>query len=190
MKAFLVVLLFGSMAMAAPLAWEKGHSERQVWSNMLRENIKTDGLIKGDLSWFCPKYLKMDDTAKIEAWASLAVGIALYESNYNPNTVYHEPPSLGVDSIGLFQLSYEDKMSWCDMTKAENTLKSPVENIKCAVGEMKHLLDKDGVVAEGCSGSPRGLARYWSTMRTDKCGAIHKKDSIKKQVLLSMPSCK
>lgn len=151
-----------------PLAWEKNHPERAAWSKVLRENIAQNlptFLKASDWTLYCSKFNQLSAAEKIDAIATMSVAIALYESAYKPASVYHEPPLLGVDSIGLFQLSYEDEMQWCAMDRKKGNLVDPLVNIQCAIPEMAKLIDKDGVVAEGqIRGTRKGLARYWSTM--------------------------
>jgi hypothetical protein len=127
---------------------------------------------------FCPSYAHIPDPAKLEVLAAMAVAIAKFESGYDPSEHYHEP--MGYDSIGLFQLSYEDHFSWCRMDRATRSLEDPIVNIQCAVGEMTRLVARDGVIAAGANSSDaRGLARYWSTVRL---GPSHKLAAVQKLV--------
>ena len=147
----------------ASLSWESSHPERAAWSKELRSQI-ADVLpafdAASDRTSFCPKYASLTTAQRIDVWATMAVKIVYLESGYDPNNKYYET-TMGIYSIGLFQLSYEDKMKWCNM----NPLTDPIVNIRCAIPEMKWLVNKDGVVATGSGSSSRGLARYWSTMR-------------------------
>jgi hypothetical protein len=44
-------------------------------------------------------------------------------------------------------------------------------NIRLAVAVAAKLVAQDKVIAAGCgNSSARGMARYWSTMRTNDCG--------------------
>lgn len=157
--------------MAGPigqLAWEKNHKEREAWSQELLQQFKGNlGSFDNanDLASFCPKYKSLDSDHKAFVLGTMAVAVALYESSYNPNSIFHEPPPLGIDSVGLFQLSYEDKFPWCVMQKAQKTLENPRVNIECAVPEMAKLVSRDGVLSGGSKGAWKGMARYWSTMR-------------------------
>ncbi|MEI9905964.1 MAG: transglycosylase SLT domain-containing protein [Asticcacaulis sp.] len=151
------------------LAWEDGSAERAGWSAELRTQIANNltSLSKAsDMASFCPAYASLSKDQKVEVLANLMVGIARYESNYDPHTVYHEPPPLGVDSVGLFQLSYEDGYSWCTLDRNARSLEDPVNNIRCAVPKMTRLVAKDKVLAAGSTNANAlGLARYWSVMR-------------------------
>lgn len=158
-----------------PLSWEKNHPERIAWSKELLQDFQNNLATfdkAGDVASFCPKWKTLDADHKVHVLATMAVSIALYESAYNPNSIYHEPPPLGINSVGLFQLSYEDRMSWCSMVAAQKTLQNPITNISCAVPEMAKLTRENGVIS-GYANGWRGLARYWSTMRSSgKLGAI------------------
>lgn len=174
---------------AVPLAWEAGAPERRAWSEALRRDFAAElhriGT-PGDIESYCPAWSRLGTTDRVEALSVLAVAIARRESGYNPATVFHEPPPLGVDSVGLFQLSYEDGFNRCDLDRATDSLKDPLVNIHCAVGEMARLMERDGVVATGSSGSDaRGLARYWSVMRE---GPRHFREEIRGKVR-ALPAC-
>jgi hypothetical protein len=102
----------------------------------------------------------------VEVLSTIAVAVAKRESNYKPGLHYGEPPPLGYDSIGLFQLSYEDGFSWCTLDRTAKSLEDPINNIRCAVPEMAGLVKRDRVIAKGATKSDaRGLARYWSVVR-------------------------
>jgi hypothetical protein len=150
------------------LAWEANHPERVSWSTELRtqfSNHLSDFAAASDLADFCPKYQALSDPGKIEALATLAVAIAKYESNYNPKQHFGEPPPLGYDSIGLFQLSYEDGFSWCVLDRSAKSLEDPINNIRCAVPEMARLVKRDERLAGGSSlKDAKGLGHYWSVV--------------------------
>lgn len=170
---YMFLLIFGALsAFAIPLAWEMGHAERASWSehlnNAMKANLATFNGAK-DVTDFCPKWITLDNDQKVLVLSTMAVEIARYESSFNPNSIYHEPPPLGIDSIGLYQLSYEDKFSWCLMDRKAKTLQNPLINIECAVPAMASLARRDGYIAKGSSGGGRlGLSRYWSVMWTNK----------------------
>lgn len=119
-----------------------------------------------DVRPFCPTYYYLSLDLKKQFWAELFIGMAYKESGYNPASVYKE--SFGVDSIGLYQLSYEDQWSYCDMNKAKGTLKDPIKNIECAIRGASRFITRDKVLALGTSSkTAKGLARYWSVMRSN-----------------------
>lgn len=175
---------------AAPLAWEKGHPERRSWSQTLRDQIAEhlstfDGA--SDITNFCPGYAQLPADDRVHVLATIAVGIAKFESGYDPTRHFGEPPPLGYDSIGLFQLSYEDGFSWCAMDRASKTLEEPINNIRCAVPEMARLVAADQIIAAGVDkGSARGLARYWSVVRE---GSRHHHAAIR-GLARALPKCR
>ena len=103
------------------------------------------------------------------------MAVAKFESDWNPKNVFHEPPPLGVNSIGLLQLSLVDQTHF-DLTPHiddEDELKKPLVNLEWGVKIFAHLLARDGIVASGTGNNSRGAARYWPTLRagaTDKGG--------------------
>jgi hypothetical protein len=140
------------------LAW--GHPE---WSDalfiMVNDHLPEFDKAQ-DATRFCPTYAKLSSTDKIVMWSSLIVAVSKYESDYNPKSVYHEPPPLSVDSIGLLQLSYGDK--FCPKSKAEGDLQDPYINLQCGVKIMASLIAQDSIVQNSAK---RGAARYWSVLR-------------------------
>jgi len=152
----------------APLAWEQGNPAAAGWSTELRAQIRArleQFDQASDIAALCPPYEGLSPDSRVEAIAALAVAIARFESDYRP-TLHFPEPGLGYDSIGLFQLSYEDNFSWCNLNRATNSLEDPITNIQCAIPEMATLISRDGVIASGSDGgSARGLARYWSVVR-------------------------
>ena len=162
------------------LAWENNHPERAAWSDELRKQLKANLVSFNkapDLADNCPAYRELDEDDQVTVLATMAVAIAKYESNYDPHNIYHEPPPLGVDSIGLYQLSYEDGFSWCVLDRANRSLEDPINNIRCAVPKMAKLIAKDRILTAGStSANAMGLARYWSVMRL---GAGHHLEDIR-----------
>jgi Transglycosylase SLT domain len=119
-----------------------------------------------DVDAYCPKYNELNRNKKRDMWAVLAVAIAKRESNFKPTTVFKE--SNGIDSIGLYQLSYGDR--FCPKNKSIGDLQDPLINISCAVKTMEFHVANDGIIASGgyvSYGAPpaKGLARYWSVIR-------------------------
>ena len=162
-------MAFFAAAQTPHLAWEKGHSERKTWSqeflNQFAAQLPAFDRAK-DIALYCPRYSSLPAAERIYVLATIAVAIAKFESNFNPKQHFGEPPPLGYDSIGLFQLSYEDRFPWCTMDRASKSLEDPVTNIQCAVPEMGRLVASDEIIAAGkTSTDARGLARYWSVLR-------------------------
>jgi hypothetical protein len=152
--------------------------KNREWSSYLESRVREsfpDLLRAQDINKFCPRFRELTVDGQIHAWAHLIVAIAKFESGYKAGTVYKE--STGVDSIGLFQLSYGDRH--CPKNKRDGDLTDPKVNIRCAVKIMAGFVAKDGVVAEGGyirygAIAPKGLARYWSVVRApDKKSGHH-----------------
>ena len=153
-----------------PLAWESANPQASAWSTELRDQISNNfSDLSAATNWtdYCPKFNQIDMTHQIEVMATMMVGISLFECDYQ----YQDftPDVANTNSIGLFQLSYEDHMSWCSMSASLKNLTDPLVNIDCAVPEMGHLISQDSVVSYGGrtefdQGQAKGLARYWSTM--------------------------
>ena len=91
--------------------------------------------------------------------------IAVAESDLNTNSVYHEPPPLGVDSIGLLQLSvHDEKYYHCGISDAQS-LKHQARNLYCGVA----ILSRLEKLHPGESPLVAG-AHYWSTLRPSRNG--------------------
>ncbi|HEU4885972.1 MAG TPA: transglycosylase SLT domain-containing protein, partial [Longimicrobium sp.] len=116
---------------------------------------------------------------QLRFWGELIVAMAKFESGWKPDVIFHEPPPLGVDSVGLLQLSYEDQAGYKlePLDRARKSLEDPLVNLRCAVKIMAKLVKKDGVVARGAKKQSRGAARYWSVLREG-----HHVDEIKARV--------
>jgi hypothetical protein len=166
---------------AGSLSWDNV-PQRQAWSQKLIASVsekKTD-LEQGNPNGFVAGYSTLaTDALKTKFWAELLVAIAKFESDWDPKNVFHEPPPLGVNSIGLLQLSLKDQNGYqvSPHITDENELKDPLLNLGWGVTIFAHLIAQDSVVASG-SGKPgdaaKGAARYWSVLR-----AGHKIDLIK-----------
>jgi len=152
------------------LPWDDKHVDSGKWTLVLQKEIIKKEMVKlspVDIMSFCPGYAKADDQGKLTAWMHLFAIMAKYESSYNPKTFYMEPPPLGYNSIGLFQLSYEDQPNYpeCALSKSEKNLEDGVHNIKCAVVILAKLIKENGRIAGKVSGKWQGGARYWSVLR-------------------------
>ena len=162
----------------AGLPWNNSKWDRTLLEHIERSITDFD-LAKDDMRRFCPKYLALDQKARVQAWGHLMVAIAKFESGYNPKSRMTE--STGQDSIGLFQLSYGDL--FCPDSKRQGDLTDAFVNISCAVKLAAHFVSKDKLVARGGyvahgAASPKGMARYWSVIRTDTKVRKHKLQSI------------
>lgn len=156
---------------AFELPWEAGHPERKPWTDLLIKLVP--GLLSkferaSDVNEFFPNYYALTTRARVRAWASLICAMTKYESSYNPHSIYHEPPPLGVDSIGLLQLSYEDEANYKSLgspfplNKSNKDLEDPIKNLEMGAKILAHWIEKDGCIT---SENNHGGARYWSVLR-------------------------
>jgi hypothetical protein len=160
------------------LSWDNV-PQRKVWSQKLITSVNDNkiDLEKGNPDGFVLGYSTLpSDALKIKFWAELLVAVAKFESDWNPNEVFHEPPPLTENSVGLLQLSLGDQNNYRlnPHVDTEDDLKKPLVNLEWGVTIFAHWLSKDGVVASGSGNSSRGAAQYWSVLR-----AGHKIDLIK-----------
>ena len=152
----------------AMLTWDSA-PERRGWSRQLLESIASarQELDRGNPEQFAPGYSGLPPPRQIKFWAELFIAIARFESNWRPHEIFHEPPPLGVDSVGLLQLSYEDEPVYRleHLDRNVKSLEDPLVNLRCGVKIMSTLVVKDSVVASSDGGRHRGGARYWSVLR-------------------------
>lgn len=130
---------------------------------------------------FFPGYKGLVPVAQAKVWLTLFGAIAARESGidratgfFKTSVVYRE--SSGDDSEGLFQLTYGDKHA--PKTKADGDLHDPILNLTVALKIGADLVASNGVVAAGGyvkygAEAPKGLAKYWSTIRTPDSKSSH-----------------
>jgi hypothetical protein len=156
------------MSDGTTLSWDS-RPERKPWSEQLLKSVALakEELDRGNPEQFVPGYSELSESQQIKLWAELFVAMARFESNWKSHEIFHEPPPLGVDSIGLLQLSYEDEPLYHleHLDRSVKSLEDPLVNLRCGVKIMSTLVAKDGVVASSDSGRHRGGARYWSVLR-------------------------
>jgi Transglycosylase SLT domain len=156
------------MADDSVLAWDS-RPERKAWSAQLLESVTSSKqeLDRGNPEAFAAGYSALPASRQVKFWAELFVAIARFESGWKPHEVFHEPPPLGVDSIGLLQLSYEDEPVYHleHLDRNQKSLEDPLMNLRCGVKIMSTLVARDGVVATSVGGKHQGGARYWSVLR-------------------------
>lgn len=166
------------------LSWDSV-ADRKTWSDELLAAVDTylPELEKGKPNDYIAGYNGLSKAKKRIFWAELIISMAKYESNWDPHGIYHEPPPLSVDSIGLLQLSYEDETSYkfsVVLNREQKNLEDPLINLRCGVFILARWLAKDGTIAAGSTGrDARGGARYWSVLRQ---GAKHKYPQIRERV--------
>lgn len=158
--------------------------QRKAWSAQLIASVteRIAQLELGNPNAFINGYSTLSPALRIKFWAELLIAVAKFESSWNPHDVFHEPPPLGVDSIGLLQLSYQDQENYKlePLNHAARSLDDPLVNLRCAVIIFATLVERDKTVANSASGKFRGAARYWSTLRAgsklDQIVALTKKN--------------
>jgi hypothetical protein len=152
------------------LTWDN-NPQRLPWSGALLQfvGLRKAQLDQADVESFCPGYASAPASQQEHFWAELVIAMAWYESSWRVDAVFHEPPALSVDSIGLLQLSYEDEplyhLRHLDPAIAAQSLKNPIVNLECGLAILSHWVAKDGVIAHSEGRRHTGGARYWSVLR-------------------------
>ena len=85
------------------------------------------------------------------------------ESSGNPRCVYHE--SFGIDSLGLFQVSFEDAARYACPFKTREDAFDPLKNTIC-----KDLIVERLRKLHPTESWSRVLGRYWSSLRDKSWG--------------------
>lgn len=151
------------------LSWEKNHPERATWSQQLIASVQQykARLDAGNPEGFIAGYDRLTPAMQIRFWAELIIAMSKFESGWDPHNLFHEPPPLGVDSIGLLQLSYEDEPNYHleHLQKAAKDLENPLINLRCGLKIFSDLLARDGTVTRLVNQRFRGGAAYWSVIR-------------------------
>ena len=155
------------------LSW-KGRVWKKSWSNMMETALERHGrkLLKDSfvkysgVEGICPGYFTATYDQKKKFWVTLMASISFPESGYDTETVFMEPAPLNKNSVGLFQLSYDDKRhgGGCDFSgssRDEYLLKDPLRNIRCAATIMQNQIERSGTLW------PR-KAYYWSVLSSSK----------------------
>jgi hypothetical protein len=157
------------MSNDSTLSWDS-LPERKEWSVQLLASVTASKaqLDHGNPDVFVAGYTALPSQRQIKFWAELIVAMANFESSWNPHCIYREPPPLGIDSVGLLQLSYEDEPIYHleALNRKEKSLEDPLVNLRCAVKIMAKLASKDATVASSFGNQHKGAARYWSVLRT------------------------
>lgn len=127
-----------------------------------------------DILEFCPNFASATDTEKTSFWIHLLNSLALKESAFDPMVANDESNfgsgGLDVVSRGLLQTSKNSSMSYrsygCRFNSAED-LHDPGISITCALAIFKKWLEKDRCIScKNNEGKHRGVARYWSPLRS------------------------
>lgn len=172
------------------LSWEnttEAHPERKPWSEALIKSLNENWAVfdsAKDIQTFCPKYKSLDKAGRLKAWGELWVGLAYYESGYNPKSASVDVGTKGDKntwSIGLFQMSVVDQENYkIPMGYDYNDLITPEPNIKLATAIMARQIKNRGVIV--VSSSP-----YWSTLYHGRYDNV---DDIADRVKAKAPGCK
>lgn len=193
------------------LSWEDGHAERKAWTDALKEELygNVHTLAKAsDTAKFCPGFSKLAEHERIHAFAELIVAMAIYESNWKPETNYTECSKSSatygsraryiegkgycmtgghaldgglVISRGLTQISLASALSYgCKGLSVPKDLNDPVKNLRCTVRILTRLVEKNGKLFFGSG-------HYWAVIKTSNPN--NKIDKITKRTS-AMPLCK
>jgi len=158
------------------LSWDNVLA-RKAWSAQLLTSLNASlpQLEQGNPDTFLNGYSALSSALRLKFWAELLIAVAKFESNWDPHNIFQEPASLGVLSVGLLQLSYEDQHNYNlePLSRAAKSLEDPLINLRCGVIIFTTLVVRDKTIASSASGKSRGAAAYWSTLR-----AGHKVDQI------------
>ncbi len=170
----------GSGSAAAPalptfaLPWEAGNAGRSTWTRELIAAVvahKAD-LDRGNPDTFIPGYANLSADLQIRFWCEFLVAISRWESGWNPRDTFTE--ANGVDSIGLFALSYPDAQNFplVGLDQARDTLKDPLVNLRAGVVVLSTLVARHrmvvGSATTGRNVEFKGGAAYWSVLRTER----------------------
>lgn len=150
-----------------PTSWQLSHPTWDI--EIKNESEKYLQFLEkaSDVEKFCPGYLQGDKAFRIGFWAELGEQISYFESGWDPAQVTFEN-ELSKDSVGLFQFSVEDDMTWCNHSSL-NDLQDPINSIQCYLPMAAKLINGDKIIAFGSTLRPgpnqaKGLGRYFSTM--------------------------
>lgn len=162
---------------SVPYAWNN-----ETW------DAKLDGLVtvnlpafmpaKEDMKRFCPNFDTLDQDGQVHAIGTMLVALAKSESDWNPMSSSVDVGNKGDEdtySVGLFSMSVVDQQyDNFNMGFTYKDLLDGVNNIQLAVYEAAYRVqEKGGVITSGCDNkSARGMATYWSTMRSNECGTV------------------
>lgn len=154
------------------LAWDGKPGAREWTSHLIQQLMKSKlpDLPINDIELFERGYTKRNRIDKVAFWARLISKMTQYESKFNPACEYEEKTifdSKGnkVVSTGLLQMSVESLRGWGIQTD-QASLKNPIINLTIAVQLMEKLVSKHRYLTLKVDGKWKGLAAYWSVMRS------------------------
>lgn len=153
----------------APLVadWDGRVADAPVWTGYLETALDRVGQpllasAPSDVVVFCANYAQLSARDRKQFWIVLISAVAKRESNFNPSTIYAEPPPLNQNSIGLLQLSLTDNQAYHCTFADEAAIQDPQQNLECGVRIMARRIAGGEI---GGGGNRRGLAAYWATLR-------------------------
>lgn len=162
-----------------PLPWDGQHKDSAKWTAYLLEQVeksKLPGLPVTDGETFFSGYNELSRYGRVVFWMNVISKMAKFESSYKPECRYVENfkdnSGKKVVSRGLLQLSIESANSYpgVDLKDAAH-LHDPYVNLHTTVRIMERLVSKHGRIAgKGTDGAWKGVAAYWSCMRSTKNG--------------------
>ena len=123
-----------------------------------------------DIDVFCPGYAASTKEGRARFWQELLTAVAEPESGYRTKTTLWEK-GLRQYSIGLLQLSYEDKNSYRDTSTpgcefaTEAQVTDPDMNLQCGVKILTKLVKRAQAIGGDQALPEGGAAAYWSTLR-------------------------
>ena len=136
-----------------------------AWYNSLKSKLNGSYLTSrstADILNMCPRYNKLNNSARADFWISVFDALAYAESGHNPKTAYKE--SFGVVSRGLLQISHgsaNGHRGYCAGSTSSN-LHNPYKNLGCGVTIMTHQLQSRGQLLTQPS------HYYWSVLNPQK----------------------
>ena len=171
------------------LSWET-KPERIAWSDSLMSRMDTDWALfdsAKDIGKFCPKYGSLPKQSRMKAWGEIWVGLAYYESSWNPKSAsvdVGDPKKQDTYSIGLYQVSVVDQPWAGGGTKySYDELLTPLANIHLATVLMRRQLKNTQTIVLDNSSK----LRYWAILLSGN--RYQKINEIITRVKNNVPEC-
>jgi hypothetical protein len=172
------------------LSWET-KPERKAWSDSLISRMNAEWALYDaakDIGTFCPKYGALPKATRQKAWGEIWVGLAYYESSWNPKSSSVDVGTQGDKgswSVGLYQVSRNDQPWAGGGTKyTYDELLTPLPNIHLATVLMKRQLKNTATIALPNSSK----FRYWAILLVGN--KYQKISEIAARVQKNVPDCK
>lgn len=148
---------------------------RKLWSKVTNLTSKKYPIVKirkqelsNYIEWYFSEYsylLKelMDISPNIKYWQAYFLALCEIESNFDINCTYREGYPLYYDSVGLFQLSIQDKRGYPDifaLVESNDDLRNGLTNARLAILILNRLYSKHNQTY-------LDKYSYWSTLRVE-----------------------